>query len=232
MIAVDKKYSTVIYSLGKTGTSSLVKSIKDDWYTAGEENITWFKSKHSSDIGRHIPQKDVLDMCIHDYDMHPIFVIRDPWKRFVSGFKEIMQDYISVLHPNHSDFLPLWVDLINNEEQLTQFIDRLFYLGQVPTNKQHREQYKYDWGRTFCLFHNYHTANWLDITKQYPQCTILLSSQLDDFVTELGYTVHRENVSSVHHIKRIEHALLNCEHYKHIERMLDSEIAVYNEITG
>ena len=83
----------------------------------------------------------VLVEYLHDQGYQLYIIIRDPWKRYVSGFKEILQDYISGVAPDE-EFLPLWEHIVYDKERLVNFIDRLFYLTQFICDGEQELKHK------------------------------------------------------------------------------------------
>lgn len=231
MIAIDKNYTTVVYSLGKCGTTSFTNALDEQWHYAGEENITWYNAKHADDRNRPMEQKEALYRAINEHNCSPVFIVREPWKRYVSGFKEILQDYISALVPTEEKFIVIWNDLMADADLLINYIDRLFYLSQFITNEQYRKEHEYNWGRNFSLHENYHTRNWLLMLNDFPGARIIDSNNLDQYITELGYTPKRDNTSNPQDINHLENALLNCGSYYLIEKFITPEIQRYNNLT-
>lgn len=231
MIAIDKKYTTVVYSLGKCGTTSFTNALDENWYHAGEEMISWYNTKRADDRFLDMEQEEVLHRAVDEYYCSPVFIIREPWKRYVSGFKEIIQDHISALVPTHEKFIAIWNDLMSDTALLINYIDRLFYLSEFYTNEQYRREHDYNWGRNFTLHENYHTRNWLRLINQFPNARVIDSKDLDHYIIELGYTPRRDNTTDPQVYKHIEHALLNCNNYYLIEKFITPEIQRYKNLT-
>ena len=224
MLAVNDDKKICIFSKGKTGTTSLQKQLIG-WRTVGEAEVDWYGigPKHFNGISR---QEEIVEY-LHDQGYQLYFIIRDPWKRYVSGFKEILQDYISGVAPDE-EFLPLWEHIVYDKERLVNFIDRLFYLTQFICEGS--QQDKHNWGRAFTLHTNYHTCNYLDFCEQF-KGSYIDSKNLDDFMIQLDVKPgERANTSLVKDINCIETALKECKHYYLIEKFLQPEIKRYESI--
>ena len=111
MLAVNDDKKICIFSKGKTGTTSLQNLLEDNtnWKTVGEAEVDWYGigPKHFAGMSRQEEIVEYLDK--QGYNLY--FIIRNPWKRYVSGFKEILQDYISGIAPD-DEFLPLWEKVV------------------------------------------------------------------------------------------------------------------------
>ena len=182
MLAVNDDKKICIFSKGKTGTTSLQNLLEDNtnWKTVGEAEVDWYGigPEHFAGMSRQEEIVEYLDK--QGYNLY--FIIRNPWKRYVSGFKEILQDYISGIAPD-DEFLPLWEKVVYDKTRLIDYIDRLFYLTQFICDGKQQE--KHNWGRAFTLHTNYHTCNYLDFCEQF-KATYINNSNLDDFMVHLG----------------------------------------------
>ena len=91
MLAINDNKKICIFSKGKTGTTSLQNLLenKADWKTIGEAEVDWYGigPEHFAGISR---QEDIVKH-LHKQDYETFFIIRNPWQRYVSGFKEIFQ---------------------------------------------------------------------------------------------------------------------------------------------
>ena len=225
MLAVNDDKKICIFSKGKTGTTTLQNKLVD-WRTVGEAEVDWYGigPEHFNFISR---QEDIVKY-LDSQGYKLIFIIREPWKRYVSGFKEILQDYISGIAPEE-EFLPLWKKIVYDEERLIAFIDRLFYLTQFICDGD--QEQKHNWGRAFTLHTNYHTCNYLDFCEQFT-CSYVDANDLDDFMKQLNLDPgERANTSLVKDIECIESALKKCKHYYLIEKFLAPEIKRYESIS-
>ena len=232
MIALSPDKETLIFSVGKTGSTALIDAL-NTWKTVGEDNLLygeWMPDCHTDDLGRHfISQKETLEEIVNHYNPQITFIVREPYSRFISGMKEIAQDYISVLGNNN--FNQLWFDVIDDKKMCTDLISRIFYLGEFKTTPDYAKIYNYDWHRSFSVFHNYHTKNWLSNTVlQYPDARIIDNKNLNGFMEELGVTPISKNVSKLKEIETIKHGVENCDVKHLIDKYLQPEIAAYNKI--
>jgi len=227
MLAVNDDKKICIFSKGKTGTTSLQNLLEDNtnWKTVGEAEVDWYGigPEHFAGMSRQEEIVEYLDK--QGYNLY--FIIRNPWKRYVSGFKEILQDYISGIAPD-DEFLPLWEKVVYDKTRLIDYIDRLFYLTQFICDGKQQE--KHNWGRAFTLHTNYHTCNYLDFCEQF-KATYINNSNLDNFMVHLGLEPGvRMNTSKPRDIDSVSDALINCKHYYLIEKYLQPEIARYENI--
>ena len=192
----------------------------------GEGDTTWY-GIGPEEFGRKARQEEVVaTLSALDYDI--LFIIRKPWARYVSGWKEILQDYISALIPE-DEFIEFWNKLINDPEQLIKYIDRLFYLTQFVCSEE--QTVEHSWGRAFTLHTNYHTCNWLYMCNQFPNATIIKTENLTSFMRGLGIgSVNKSNVSRQSDIDALETALKECKHYYLIEKFLLPEQKRYDNI--
>lgn len=229
MLAVNDNKKICIFSKGKTGTTSLQNLLenKADWKTVGEAEVDWYGigPEHFAGISR---QEDIVEH-LHKQDYEIFFVIRNPWKRYVSGFKEILQDYISGIAPGE-EFLPLWEKIVYDRDRLVEYIDRLFYLTQFICDGE--QELKHSWGRAFTLHTNYHTCNFIDFCEQFKNISYIDSSNLDWFIKEVLELEPgvRMNTSKPRDIDSVRDALLNCKHYYLIDKYLKPEITRYENI--
>jgi hypothetical protein len=230
MIAIDKDYTTVVYSMGKCGTTSFTNALNDNWHYEGESNVDWYNAKHVEDSNRMIEQRHVLELVTEEYNSMPVFIIRDPWKRYVSGIKEITQDYISASTVSDDDFIKSWNSITTDVNTLITYIDKLFYLTQFPTNAQYRKENNYNWGRNFSLHENYHTKNWLSIISEYPDARVINNKNLDNYIRELGFEPRRDNSTDKYLSNLFETALLQCQHFYLIEKFIQPEIDLYKSL--
>lgn len=229
MLAIHDKDKRVIFSKGKTGTTTLQNALEgiEGWdKVMGEGDTTWY-GIGPEEFGRKARQEEVVaTLSALDYDI--LFIIRKPWARYVSGWKEILQDYISALIPE-DEFIEFWNKLINDPEQLIKYIDRLFYLTQFVCSEE--QTVEHSWGRAFTLHTNYHTCNWLYMCNQFPNATIIKTENLTSFMRGLGIgSVNKSNVSRQSDIDALETALKECKHYYLIEKFLLPEQKRYDNI--
>lgn len=229
MLALNNDKTHLIFSVGKTGSSSVQKVLDSTWLTVGESNINyieWIQPCHPDDANRKMRQYEALDEITFIYKPKVTCIIREPWKRFVSGTKEILQDYSYLLYKDHNQFDENWNRMMNNADVLADILSRIFYITEFDTDEYYRK-HTFNWHRSFSIFHNYHTKNWLHKVKEIPNANIVLINELDNFIASLGYTPIRENVSNKRDINAIDTALKNCNVYHIIEKYLEPEIKLY-----
>lgn len=230
MIALSPDKSQLIFSVGKTGSTAL-QQVLTDWQSVGEDNLLygqWMPNCHVDDLQRpFIDQNETLDELIKYYNPTLTFIVREPISRFASGMKEIVQDYVSAF--GQVSFDKLWVDVIDDKDLCTNILQRIYYLGQFPTTEDYRLKYNFDWHRSFSVFHNYHTKNWLSIINQY-ESNVVDAKNLDTFIESLGKTAIRSNVSKQKELDTIKYAIDKCDVKHIIDRFLQPEIEVYSKI--
>lgn len=229
MLALNNDKTHLIFSVGKTGSSSVQKVLDSTWLTVGESNINyieWIQPCHPDDANRKMRQYEALDEITFIYKPKVTCIIREPWQRFVSGTKEILQDYSYLLYKDHNQFDENWNRMMNNADVLADILSRIFYITEFDTDEYYRK-HTFNWHRSFSIFHNYHTKNWLHKVKEIPNANIVLINELDNFIASLGYTPIRENVSNKRDINAIDTALKNCNVYHIIEKYLEPEIKLY-----
>lgn len=236
MIAVKKDISTIVYSVGKTGTTSLLNVLDHEWFGTGEYSADFMHDLCSGDadnpykdrqyIGhnsqynavRYLSQKQPKIYC----------VVRDPWKRYISGLKEVLADSISSLGDN-SVFHGIWSRLISDQTLLAAHIDRLYYLSEYrsPAHK---------WAQ-FALHQNYHMRNWLHEVKElrdnYSDTHIILNTDLDNLILNLGLTPGtRQNVSQAAEITAVEQALTHTRLFatNNLQTYLNADIELFNQL--
>jgi len=229
MLALNEDKKHLIFSVGKTGSSSIQKVLDSTWLSVGESNIKyseWIQPYHHDDAERKMQQYEALDEIMFIYNPKVTCIIREPWKRFVSGTKEILQDYCYLLYKDHDQFEENWNRMMDNPAVLAEILSRVFYITEFDTDEHYRK-HTFNWHRSFSIFHNYHTKNWLHKVKQIPNANIISINELDNFIASLGYTPVRENVSSKRDIDAIDTALKNCNVYHIIENYLKPELQLY-----
>lgn len=229
MIVIDKHCTTVIYSLGKCGTTSFVNALDDNWYTSGEENIQWC-NHIIDDSPTFMTQLDLLHSAVSEKNCSPVFIIRDPWERYVSGIKEIIQDHMSALM-QPAEQSRTWVALMSDSNYLVEYLNRLFYLSEFTTNTQYRLENEFDWHRNFSINENYHTRNWLKTISKFPDARVINCTTLNDYIIELGFTPRTDNVSDDIDKDKVEYALMQCEVKHIIDKFITPEIERYKNLT-
>lgn len=214
MLAVKKDFSVAVYSKGKTGTTTLLDCLNDDWWGVGEFDVDFLSNESMSQwqAVQYLSERDV-----------PIYVVvRDPWRRFVSGIKEILQDSVYCIGDERLRLL-VWQYYMNHPDNLRDQIDKLYYLSTY--------QHGHPGHALFALHENYHTVNWLHEIKQLNNTTVLDSRDLDTLITKLGLvSLSHSNVSNPSDITAIEHALLRCNSVQFALEYVKKEIQLYNNL--
>lgn len=236
MLAVDTQNNLAVYSLGKTGTTSFQQSVENlpNWYCVGEMDAQFMNELYDiPEQGVHgwekhyVDQLIALDMLVSDRNYQPIFIIRDPWQRYVSGILEILQDSLSILY-TAEDYNKLIKNLDN--ETLTKQLDRLYYLSEFKKQKTWDWDKDFPYPSDFALHYNYHTRNWLYEAEIYNNAIIVDSKQLNAYMSDLGLERSTANVSDSIIKSKIEECLKNTNIYFYIERYLQSEIQRYQKL--
>ena len=226
MLAINDKEKICIFSKGKTGTTSLQNQLSSEWKSVGEADVDWYGIGPEY-FNRKSRQEEIVDY-LYKKDYKIYFIKREPWSRYVSGFKEILQDYISGI-TYEEEFTELWQKIIYNEERLIRFIDRLFYLSEFIC--EGTQENKHNWGRAFTVHTNYHTCNYLDFCEDF-DATYIDSKDLDKFMLDLGIQPEeRANISIKKDLECVERALKKSGAYYLIEKFLEPEIKRYQQIS-
>ena len=212
MLAVKKDFSVAVYSKGKTGTTTLLNCLTDDWWGVGEFTVDFLGSE-SMEQWQAVQYLSERDVPLH-------VVVRNPWRRFVSGIKEILQDSIYCIGDERLRLL-VWQYFMNHNDALRDQIDKLYYLST------------YQHGRPghalFALHENYHTVNWLHEIKQIKNADIVDSSELDSLIKQLDLVPQdHSNVSNPPDIQAIERALLRCNSVHFALEYVKKDIQTYN----
>ena len=225
MLAINLNKQIVIYSLGKTGTTSLINSLTNDWYSTGEISADFMKELYPDSFNGHVDQYKALQF-LYKQQFKVYVIIREPWKRYVSGIKEVMQDNLN----------PMFEDPINevysnlSDQKLTKAIDRLFYLSEFKRETDFKFDKTFPYPSDFAIHHNYHIRNWLYSVKDL-NATFIDNSNLNNFIKGLGLTpAERTNVSNPEFIKRLETSIKSTNIYFYIEKYLHSEIETYQKL--
>ena len=225
MLAINVQKQIAIYSLGKTGTTSLINSLSDDWHSTGEISADFMSELYPDNFSGHVDQYKALQF-LYEQQFKVYIIIREPWKRYVSGIKEVMQDNLN----------PMFEDPINevysnlSDQKLTKAIDRLFYLSEFKRETDFEFDKTFPYPSDFAIHHNYHIRNWLFSVKDL-NATFIDNSNLNDFIKGLGLTpAERTNVSNPEFIKRLETSIKSTNIYFYIEKYLHSEIETYQKL--
>jgi hypothetical protein len=213
MLAVKKDFSVAVYSKGKTGTTTLLNSLTNDWWGVGEFEVNFLTNETISqwDAVQYLSQRGILTHV----------VVRDPWRRFVSGIKEILQDSIFSI-ADESLRISVWQYFMTNADALRNQIDKLYYLSTYKHgNPGHA---------LFALHENYHTVNWLHQIEQINNANIVNSTDLDLLIPNLGLELKaHSNVSEPNDITAIERAILCCNSVYFPLEYVQKEVDIYNK---
>lgn len=232
MLAVKKDLSSVVYSVGKTGTTSLLNVLDNQWVGVGENSASFMfdlaAEHYNSELyhGQQTNHVDQYNAVLYLAQSKPKIycVIRDPWKRYISGLKEVLGDSISALGDNI--FQTVWNQIFTNEQMLTAHIDRLYYLTEYRSPTEELAQ--------FALHQNYHMRNWLHEVQYLVDnhnAEVVLNHNLDNLILELGLLPReRQNVSQLEHIAAVESAFKRTGIYNanNLQYYLNREIDLYN----
>ncbi len=235
MLVVKSDLSCAVYSVGKTGSSSLLNCLDSNWHGVGEFSpdfmfnlaADYYEKLYADRKASYVDQFDAINY-IGSTGADIYCLIRNPWQRYVSGIKEILQDSISAL--GDEMFRTVWQHLMNNPTVLVDYIDRLYYLSEHKPVKDKPSQ--------FVLHTNYHTRNWLHevecLISKY-DAKLVLAHELDSFITSLGLEPGaRQNVSNPRDIERIQTALINTVSYSRnsfvIRDYVNQDIQIFNSI--
>lgn len=225
MLAINQNNKIVIYSLGKTGTTSLINSLSHDWYSTGEISADFMSELYPNNFTGYVDQYKALQF-LHDKEYAISIIIRDPWKRYVSGIKEILQDNLNVIF--NDPINEIYSNL--SDEQLIKFIDKIFYLSEFKRENGFDFDVDFPYPSDFAIHHNYHIRNWLYTVKDF-DATFINSNNLNNYISDLGLTpTERTNVSNPEFIKRLETCIKKTNIYFYIERYLHSEIETYQKL--
>jgi len=225
MLAINLNKQIVIYSLGKTGTTSLINSLTNDWYSTGEISADFMKELYPDSFNGHVDQYKALQF-LYKQQFKVYVIIREPWKRYVSGIKEVMQDNLN----------PMFEDPISevysnlSDQKLTKAIDRLFYLSEFKRETDFKFDKTFPYPSDFAIHHNYHIRNWLYSVDKF-NATFIDSSNLDNFIKDLGLLpATHTNVSDPLFLTRLEACIKNTDIFFYIEKYLESELGAYQKL--
>jgi len=235
MLVVKDDLKCAVYSVGKTGSTSLLNTITPAWRGVGEYSADfmfelaadYYDNLYKNRISRFVDQYSAAQYVAGIADEF-YCIVRDPWERYVSGIKEILQDSISALGDTEY-FRGVWQHLMTNPDHLQQHINRIFYLSEYKTDKNLPSSY--------AIHYNYHTRNWLHEVEHLVEnygATPILSNNLDTLITQLGLTPgSRQNVSNPAEIELIKTALVNSETYANRLNIIDyvnQDIDIFNRL--
>ena len=144
MLLVKKDCSMLVYSVGKTGTTSLLKSVLGfnpppfgdaslfvnlDYVGIGEGSARVILEHFDlidKDDHDHIDQHEALKRLINKGAV-PHFVIRDPWQRYVSGVKEVLLDLLEPLYGSENG-IKLNELVLQNPKKCEDLLNRFIFI--------------------------------------------------------------------------------------------------------
>lgn len=225
MLAINVQKQIAIYSLGKTGTTSLINSLSDDWYSTGEISANFMSELYPENFTGYVDQYKALQFLI-EQQFKVYIIIREPWKRYISGIKEVMQDNLNAIFKD--PIREVYSNL--TDKTLTKTIDRLFYLSEFKRENNFPFDRKFPYPSDFAIHHNYHTKNWLYSVKDL-NATFIDSSGLDNFIKDLNLLpATHTNVSDPVFMTRLEKCIKNTNIFFYIEKYLESELESYQKL--
>ena len=245
MLLVKKDCSMLVYSVGKTGTTSLLKSVlgfnpppfaEAHLYTDLEfigigEGSARVILQHFDLIDRddheHIDQFSALQRLIEKGAV-PHFVIRDPWERYVSGVKEILLDLLQPLYGD-ANGTTLSDIVLNDPLKCQDLLNRFIYLTEYDAINL--SKYKYKFVKSYSINDNYHTRNWIKEVSHFRNKIIIDSKNIDTFTRELGYNpVEFQNTTGKNFKISLDQIIRNLNLYFVLEEYLSHEIKEYNSL--
>lgn len=233
MLVVKNDLSVAVYSVGKTGSTSLLNAIDDQWQGVGESSADfmrqlaadYYDNLYKDRVSAHIDQFSAVDH-LGSAGTKIYCIVRNPWRRYVSGIKEIVQDSVSSL--GEDMFRTVWQHLMTNPVILEEHINRLFYLSEYKSANSKP---------LFAIHDNYHVRNWLHeveiLVKKY-NAEIVLSDNLDKFISSLSLVPGpHQNVSFPGDIVNMESAIVNSSTYRNsllIADYVNTDIEIFNNL--
>ena len=235
----------LVYSVGKTGTTSLLKSVLGfnpppfadaslytdlDYIGVGEGSVRVILEHFDlidKDDHEYIDQYEGLKRLIKKGAI-PHFVIRDPWQRYVSGVKEILLDLLEPLYGNNNGetLKELILELPLKCEDL---LNRFIYLTEYDAINL--SKYNYKFVKSYAINDNYHTRNWLKEISHFKDKVIIESKNIDRFTTELGFTpVAFQNTTNKDLKISLDQIIKNLNLYFVLEEYLSHEIDEYKRL--
>ena len=225
MLAINVQKQIAIYSLGKTGTTSLINSLSDDWHSTGEISADFMSELYPDNFSGHVDQYKALQF-LYEQQFKVFIIIREPWKRYVSGIKEVMQDNLNAIFKDPIN--EVYSNL--SDQNITKAIDRLFYLSEFKRETDFEFDKTFPYPSDFAIHHNYHIRNWLFSVKNL-DAKFIDNSNLDNFIKELGLSpATHTNVSDPIFLTRLETCIKNTDIFFYIEKYLQSELESYKKL--
>jgi len=245
MLLVKKDCSMLVYSVGKTGTTSLLKSVLGfnpppfgdsslyanlDYVGVGEGSARIILEHFDlidKDDHDHIGQYEGLKRLISKGAI-PHFVIRDPWQRYVSGVKEILLDLLEPLYGSENG-LKLNELVLENPLKCEDLLNRFIYLTEYDAINLSKYNYKYV--KSYSINDNYHTRNWIKEVSHFSNKIIINSKNIDKFTHEIGFVpVEYQNTTDKNFKFKLENIIKNLNLYYVIEEYLSHEILEYKNL--
>lgn len=245
MLLVKKDSSMLVYSVGKTGTTSLLKSVLGfnpppfgdaslyvnlDYVGIGEGSARVILEHFDlidKDDHEHINQYVALQRLIEKGAI-PHFVIRDPWQRYVSGVKEILLDLLEPLYGNENGII-LNDLVLENPLKCEDLLNRFIYLTEYDAINLSKYNYKFI--KSYSINDNYHTRNWIKEISHYRNKIIIDSKNIDTFTKELGFIpVEFQNTTEKEFKIKLESIIKNLNLYFVLEEYLSHEIVEYKNL--
>lgn len=245
MLLVKKDCSMLVYSVGKTGTTSLLKSVLGfnpppfgdaslytnlDYVGVGEGSARVILEHFDlidKDDHDHINQYEALKRLINK-DAVPHFVIREPWKRYVSGVKEVLLDLLEPLYGSENG-IKLNELVLQDPKKCEDLLNRFIYLTEYDAVNLSRYNYKF--AKSYAINDNYHTRNWIKEISHYSNKVIINSENIDRFTKEIGFTpVEYQNTTEKDFKNKLESIIKNLNLYFVLEEYLSHEIAEYKRL--
>jgi len=245
MLLVKKDCSMLVYSVGKTGTTSLLKSVLGfnpppfadaslytslDYVGIGEGSARVVLEHFDlidKDDHDHIDQYEGLKRLIKN-GAAPHFVIREPWQRYVSGVKEVLLDLLEPLYGSENG-IKLNELVLTDASKCENLLNRFMYLTEY--NAVNLSKYNYKYHKSYAINDNYHTRNWLKEISHFKNKTIITSKSIDKFTTELGYIpVEFQNTTDKKFKSQLSEIIKKLNMYFVLEEYLSHEIKEYSRL--
>ena len=245
MLLVKKDCSMLVYSVGKTGTTSLLKSVLGfnpppfgdaslfvnlDYVGIGEGSARVILEHFNlidKDDHDHIDQHEALKRLINKGAV-PHFVIRDPWERYVSGVKEVLLDLLEPLYGSENG-IKLNELVLQNPKKCEDLLNRFIYLTEYDA--VNLSKYNYKFAKSYAINDNYHTRNWIKEISHYSNKVIINSKNIDIFTKEIGFVpVEYQNTTEKDFKNKLESIIKNLNLYFVLEEYLSHEIAEYKRL--
>lgn len=235
----------LVYSVGKTGTTSLLKSVLGfnpppfgdaslytnlDYVGVGEGSARVILEHFDlidKDDHDHIDQYEALKRLISKGAL-PYFVIREPWQRYVSGVKEVLLDLLEPLYGSENG-IKLNELVLQEPKKCEDLLNRFIYLTEYDA--VNLSKYNYKFAKSYAINDNYHTRNWIKEISHYSNKVIINSKNIDRFTKDIGFTpVEYQNTTEKDFKNKLESIIKNLNLYFVLEEYLSHEIAEYKRL--